>query len=374
MRICLYGYTIGSMGSGARQYAADLGKWLVQQGHDVTLVTAKWGDRSASSDGLRYDFIVSHQSPSSRTVQIDFALRSLLYFRRHRKDFDLIHSLASYPGFVPLAAWVKRVTGLPVVHTLLAPCATHSSFDRLDGLICVSRGIREKILSPRATVIPPFVDLGRFRAARPDNHGRPDTIAIGTMGAPFLRKGIRQLVEAIPTVTEEFPEAHFFLAIDLPGIQFMEETKKERDAIGRFIAEHHLGGKVDIVGHVDVPRFLRSLDLFVYAVQTTLGMIDLPPTLIEALAAGCGVVTSRMGGIGELIEDHGNGLLVEDGDHGRPEAYAAKMLDLLRDRALLERVRRNGPPSVERFELGRVGRQVVEVYERVLRPGKAGEG
>jgi glycosyltransferase involved in cell wall biosynthesis len=154
----------------------------------------------------------------------------------------------------------------------------------------------------------------------------------------------------------------------------MEETRKERDAIGRFIAEHQLADNVDIVGHVDVPRFLRSLDLFVYAVQTTLGMIDLPPTLIEALAAGCGVVTSRMGGIGELIEDHGNGLLVGDGDHGKPQAYAARILDLLRDRALLERVRRNGPPSVERFELGRVGRQVVEFYERALKPDKAGEG
>jgi glycosyltransferase involved in cell wall biosynthesis len=372
MKICLYGYTIGTQGSGARQYATDLGKWLLKDGHDVTLVTGKWGDRSAASNGLKTDYIASRNSPVARTTQIDFALHSISYFRRHRRDFDLIHSVASFPQFIPLVIWVKRLTGLPVIHTLLAPCAPRPSFDSLDGLICVSRGIEEKIQSSHAWYLPPFIDLEPFAHASPYDLGYPDEVLIGTMGAPFHRKGVRYLVEAIPIVLKHYPGVHFFLAVDLPGIQFMKETREERDYINRFIHEHQLRKKVDVLGHVDVPRFLKSLNLFVYAVQTTRGMIDIPPTLLECLAAGCGVVTSREGGISELIQDRHNGLLVEQRDRHRPEAYAEKIIELLRDRSLLDRIRENGPSSVGQFELNRVGQGIVQCYEKVLANREAG--
>jgi glycosyltransferase involved in cell wall biosynthesis len=366
MRICLYGYTIGTKGSGSGQYARDLGKWLEKEGHKVTIATGKWRDRSATPDGLKYDFLLSYDSPMGRRVQIDFALRSILYFRKHRGDFDLIHSLASYPQFVRLASWVKRVTGRPMVHSLLAPCEHRPFFDSLDGLICVSEGIRKKIQASHAVFIPPFIDLKPFGSPSRYDFGYKKDVLIGTMGAPFHRKGIRYLVEAIPLVLEHYPDVHFFLAIDLPGIQFMEETRKEREYIDRFIQEHKIEKKVDILGHVEVPRFLMSIDLFVYAVQTTMGMIDIPPTLLESLAAGCGTVTSRQGGIGELVTDGYNGLLVAPGDHDRPRVYAEKIIELVKNRSLLKTIRENGPPSVERFEISRVGRQLVQFYEEVL--------
>jgi glycosyltransferase involved in cell wall biosynthesis len=366
MKICLYGYTIATMGSGARQYAQDLGHWLVEEGHEVTIVTGKWGDRSATSDGLKYHFVVTHDSPVKKSVQIEFALRSLTYFRKHRKDFNLIHSLSSFPQFIRLAAWIKRITGLPTIHSLLAPCQHRSFFNALDGFICISKGVQKKLKSSRAIYIPPFINLERFRSSSRYDLGYPGDMLIGTIGAPFRRKGIRYLVEAIPLVLGQYPNTHFFLAINLPGIQFMEETKKEKEYIDDFIREHQLENKVDIIGSVEIPRFLKSLDLFVYAVQTTMGMIDIPPTLIESLAARCGVVISQRGGIGELVRDRHNGMLVEEGDHDRPQAYADKIIELLQNKSLLNTIRENGPPSVEKFELNRVGREIVQFYERVL--------
>lgn len=366
MRISLYGYTIGTKASGAKQYAADLGGWLTRNGHKVTLVTGGRGERSAFFDGLTCDFIASHPSPEKKLAQAQFAFRSLVYFSRHRKDFDLIHSVSSFPQFIPLVLWVKKVTGLPVVHTLLAPCAPRPFFNALDGLICVSRGIQDKVRTPRATLIPPVIDLERFRTSSPLDLGHPGDLRIGTMGAPFVRKGVRHVVEAIPMVLSGYPRVHFFLAIRLPGLEFIEETKNEMEYVTRFVSEHHLQNNVTVLGDVEVPGFLKSLDLFVYAVQTTLGMIDIPPTLLESLAAGCGTVSSRAGAIEELIEDGANGLLVAAGHHGRPEAYAEKLLQLIRDRTLLEKIRRNGPPSVERFDLNQGARQVADLYQRVV--------
>jgi glycosyltransferase involved in cell wall biosynthesis len=374
MKVCLYGYTIATQGSGAGQYALDLGQWLVKEGNEVTLVTGRWGDRSSTSDGLKYEFVVSHDSPAKRRVHFDFVLRSVSYFLRHRRDFDLIHSLASFPQFIHLAAWVKRITGLPMVHSLLAPCPPRSFFDSLDGFICISKGIQEQLNSPLGIYIPPFINIERFRSSPPYDLGHPGEVLIGTMGAPFHRKGIRYLVEAIPLVLERYPKAHFFLAIDLPGIQFMEETKREKEYIDRFIHAHQLQGKVDFLGHVDVPQFLKSLDLFVYAVQTTMGMIDIPPTLLECLAAGCGIVTSQKGGIGELVRDGYNGLLVDQGDHDRPHAYAERILELLNNRSLLKTIRENGPRSIEEFEWDRVGRKIFQFYQTILKQRRTGRG
>jgi glycosyltransferase involved in cell wall biosynthesis len=374
MKVCLYGYTIATKGSGARQYALDLGQWLVKEGNEVTLVTGKWGDRSITSDGLKYEFVVSYDSPAKKRVHFDFALRSVSYFLRHRKDFDLIHSLASFPQFIHLAAWVKRITGLPMVHSLLAPCPPRSFFDSLDGFICISKGIQERLNSPLGVYIPPFVNVERFRSSPRYDLGHPDDALIGTMGAPFHRKGIRYLVEAIPLVLERYPKAHFFLAIDLPGLQFMEETKREKEYIDRFIHAHQLQEKVDFLGQVDVPQFLKSLDLFVYAVQTTMGMIDIPPTLLECLAAGCGIVTSQKGGIGELVRDGYNGLLVDAGDHDRPHAYAERILELLNNRSLLKTIRENGPRSIEEFEWDRVGRKIFQFYQSILEQRRTRSG
>jgi glycosyltransferase involved in cell wall biosynthesis len=259
-----------------------------------------------------------------------------------------------------------------MVHSLLASTPPRSFFDSLEGFICISKGIRERLDSPRGIYIPPFIDVGRFRSSLRYDLGHSEDALIGTMGAPFHRKGIRYLVEAIPLVLERYPKAHFFLAIDLPGIQFMEETRREREYIDRFIEAHQLREKVDLLGHVDVPQFLRSLDLFVYAVQTTMGMIDIPPTLLECLAAGCGVVTSQKGGIGELIRDRHNGLFVGSGEHDRPQAYAERILELLNNRDLLKTIRDNGPRSIEEFDLDRVGRKIFQFYQSILEQRRRG--
>jgi glycosyltransferase involved in cell wall biosynthesis len=366
MRVCLYGYSIATRGNGSTQYAVDLSKWLLKNKTDVTLVTAKCGDRSAVHPALKYDFVASHSSPVSKYAQIDFALKSLLYFRKHRHEYDLIHSLSSFPEFGRLAAWIKKVCGLPVVHTLLAPSPQKRYFDALDGLIAVSRGIKEVFQSPRAVHIPPILDLGPFRSCAAYPWRESGDLLIGTMGAPFRRKGVRYVVEAIPLILKENPRVHFYLAIDLPGIQCVEETRREREYIGEFVRSHDLQDKVSFLGQVEVPRFLKSLDLFIYAVQTTMGMIDIPPTLLECLAAGCGVVTSGKDGVSELIDDGQNGLLVHSDECNRPEAYAKKILTLMQDGSLLGRIKEKGPATVEKFESERVGKEIVQFYQNVL--------
>jgi glycosyltransferase involved in cell wall biosynthesis len=61
----------------------------------------------------------------------------------------------------------------------------------------------------------------------------------------------------------------------------------------------------------------------------------LPMSLLEAMAAGCAVVATRVGGIPDLVTDGVDGLLVPPGD---PDALAAALLRVLHDRAFAERL------------------------------------
>jgi glycosyltransferase involved in cell wall biosynthesis len=230
----------------------------------------------------------------------------------------------------------------------------------------VSRNIGQRVGGGRAVYIPPFIDVHRFGGDERDPYGSERDFVVGTMGYPVYRKGIRHLLEAAPSVLSRHPEALFLLAIDLPAVPYLDKVRSEKEYLEGFIGREGLSGRVRILGSVDVPRYLKSLDLFVYAVQTTAGMIDIPPTVLECLAAGCGLLTTRRGAIGEVVKEGENGFFVPEGREGDPGAYADRIVELIEDRERLDRVRRNGPESVADFDAGRVIPRILDLYRDVL--------
>ncbi len=73
---------------------------------------------------------------------------------------------------------------------------------------------------------------------------------------------------------------------------------------------------------------------------------NFPHTVVEALAVGTPVIATDVGGVGEIVEDGRNGLLVPSGD---PEAFAAALRRFLGDAGLRGRLRAAAAPSVARF-------------------------
>jgi len=88
--------------------------------------------------------------------------------------------------------------------------------------------------------------------------------------------------------------------------------------------------------------------------------------LIEAMAFGCPVVASAVGGIPDVVVDGETGLLVPPAS---PEALAAAVLRVLEDAQLAARLGRGGSARVqEYFEWGRITDSVESVYrDAVLR-------
>lgn len=94
---------------------------------------------------------------------------------------------------------------------------------------------------------------------------------------------------------------HLFLAGDGP----------HRRPLAAQIESLGLGDRVHLLGRRDdVASLLKAADVFVFPSRTE----GLPNALLEAMAAGCAIVTTDVPGCRDLIIDDGNGLLVPYGD------------------------------------------------------------
>lgn len=105
-----------------------------------------------------------------------------------------------------------------------------------------------------------------------------------------------------------------------------------RDHLVSWIAEQGLTNRVHLLGRrTDVPRLLKTADLFVFPSRTE----GLPNALLEAMAAGLPVVATDAPGCRDLIESERTGLLVPIDDSRR---LATAIERLLSDRDLARRL------------------------------------
>lgn len=136
------------------------------------------------------------------------------------------------------------------------------------------------------------------------------------LGRLHQKKGVFDLVEAIPKVLERLPEAKFTLA----GDGDLDKVARQAEALG---VRHAL----NLPGWVDgsaKDALLASADLLVLPSYYE----GLPVCILEAMAAGVPVLSSAIGGIPDVLENGACGVLIAPGN---VEALAAALIDSLLD-------------------------------------------
>ena len=134
--------------------------------------------------------------------------------------------------------------------------------------------------------------------------------------------------------------------VDVPDVTLaVGGDGPERSALERRVGELGLEGRVSFLGSVpraQVLRLFRAADASVLPSAWE----NFPHTVVEALAVGCPVIATAVGGVPEVVRDGENGLLVPPGD---PTALAAAIKRFFSDNDLRARLTEAAPASVEGY-------------------------
>jgi glycosyltransferase involved in cell wall biosynthesis len=170
----------------------------------------------------------------------------------------------------------------------------------------------------------------------------------------------------------ELMEAFAALAPDHPGIELvMAGAGPEGEALERRARELGLGDRVRFPGYLTGRAKAECLARSRIFALPTAHAEGLPNALLEAMAAGCAVVTTPVGGISDVVADEVHGRII----HAlSPECLEAALRSLLADPAACAAIgERNREEAWRRYEARLVSGRIEAIYRSVLGRPAAGQ-
>lgn len=290
----------------------------------------------------------------------------------HLGNADFMGGLAAHSLGIPTVSTihvVERESGVRdvVASRLIAAVRRRSA----TAVIAPSEAARRALIAEGIDTPDRILTVHNGVAARPrPGVGRelrrslglePDDLVVATVSVLRPGKGHDVALAAIESLGHRFPKLRLLIVGDGPA----------RPEIAG--AAVHLGEKVVMTGHRDdVIDILDAVDVLVHPTHADV----FPTILLEAMAAAVPVVATRVGGVGEIVEDGRTGILIE------PPPKSASVASALTRLLMSPELRRGlGQRGRERFErefgaetwAGRMRR----IYEDALattRPGTRSRG
>jgi glycosyltransferase involved in cell wall biosynthesis len=283
----------------------------------------------------------------------DAVATGLRLARRWQPDIIHLHTAMVWP----VAQAIQQQTGIPLVYHVHSvdkaeyeigeepqPWLAHSqaqeqaiaaadriialSGDERDLLARYYPQIRDRIRVVGNGISEPAADSGP--PARPRRPGQPLVLYSGRL---VERKGIRELLAAIPRVLQAAPGSRFALAGGPPNLHPADVAAQW---LTPELSPHH--DRIHFTGWLSpaqLARWYRSADILVVPSRyEPFGMV-----ILEGMIHGLPIVASDVGGPAEILDHGRTGLLFPPRD---PAALAAQLIALLHDRELRQRIGRAG--------------------------------
>lgn len=163
----------------------------------------------------------------------------------------------------------------------------------------------------RVEILPNYVNLPTLHSpVEAANHGLTNVLFLGLVG---VRKGVYDLLPAFKKALASAPD----LRLTIGGNGEVDKAQALAQELGISDKVHFAGW----VSGADKLRLLSQAQVYTLPSHNE----GLPVSLLEAMSWNVPVVTTRVGGIPELVRDGVDGLLIDAGDQ---EALANALADL----------------------------------------------
>lgn len=346
---------------------------LQERGHEVSVLIGDAGvgiDTRHLSDGVKFYVAPQVDSLSALTGTPYPIFKNVsAWIRKIDPEIVHVHNHLFFASYQAVKA--SRSLGLPIVlsihafkarrnlllntlQNIYARTVGKSIFEKASSIICLTKSDATDVAGilggiDKISVIPNGVDTAFFK---PSPEKDPDLIS--WVGRFVPEKGLTYLLEAMQKVVKEHPSARLVMCGD--GIARTECM--------------HLTARLGLVDRVSFPGRLDRTELAELLARTTVFAFPslsegLPRSVLEAMASGVPVVASDIPGIGEVITDGNDGLLVSPRDS---DSLAAAILRVLRDSDLVKQLGENARrTAVQRFSMSGSVRMQESLYRESAR-------
>lgn len=299
--------------------------------------------------GLRYGWLKSYAEWWTHNTSVFREMHAYLASQRFTAVFtmhipwysELMVVLAARMAMIPFVIKIFTSTQLPMQgHRWLAHLLIARFVSRIVVVTPEARrfALLVGFLTERYSVIRSVGVVGREFAPEDANptlvrerYGIPkEAPVIGIVARIDPVKGHEDFLRAVAILAKEFPDLRALVV----GAQF-DPAEPHEARLQRLCDDLAISDRVVFTGmQWDVEHFYAAMDVVVHP-----ALYDLFPfSVLEACSMERAVVATRVGGIPRMIKDGETGRLVPP---RAPQEIAKAVAELLRDRALRERLGRN---------------------------------
>jgi len=303
--------------------------------------------------------VTSFRSPS--------LVRAIAVFRNYIQEHKirLVHTLDVPTNIFGIAS--ARISGLrPAIASQLWFLNTiprqlwtlhRLSMRFADAVVVNSDAVRSQLaaenkkLADRVFVSHNGVETDIFYPAPRTGNSAAETIVIGSVCALRPEKRLDLLIEAFAQVRKKFTATKLLIV----------GSGEMRAALERRSEELGIRGHCEFQpAQLNVVPWMHAIDVFVVSSESE----SFPNALLEAMACGCCVIGSNVGGIPELIESGESGLLFEPGSASE---LSDRLFTVLNDASLRKRLASQAAQRArDQFSIERAIARMEQIYNSLL--------
>ncbi|XP_075214011.1 phosphatidylinositol glycan anchor biosynthesis class A [Lycorma delicatula] len=308
-RICMVSdFFYPNMG-GVEEHIFNLSQCLLLRGHKVIVLTHSYQDRVGvryMTNGLKVYYLPIITFYNQCILPSIICSLPLIRYIFIRERITIVHGHSAFSALAHEAMMIGRLLGLKTVftdHSLFGFADTSAiitnkflelSLSDCNHCICVSHTgkentvLRARVKHERVSVIPNAVDTTMF-IPEPENR-KKDKVTIVLVSRLVYRKGIDLLAQIIVDICHKYQDVEFLIGGDGPKRTLLEEVREK----------HHLQDRVTLLGiieHSQVHNVLTRGHIFLNTSLTEAYCM----AIVEAASCGLQVVSTRVGGIPEVL-------------------------------------------------------------------------
>lgn len=373
---------------GAEVYAENLGKRLVERGHNVNVLTlgVKSAPRKEDIDGMKIHRLSAPDKPGLRFFI--FFLKVFIELFKNRSKIDVIHAYQIYTGGIVLVLFGK-ILRKPVIiregsHTLYY-FMTLEGFLKGRMMSWAMRNAKEVYC-----ITPKFVRSMKMAGARPDvlwspvdadlfspvknknlqkrNAGLNGRFVVLFVGRLVSFKNVSCLIEAVPKLSNDIKGLSVVIVGDGPERKHLEDQAK---SLG-------VSEKVRFVGHLPLIKtadYYRIADVFVHPAVSNMKYekdLSFPSnTIYQAMASGIPSVSTVEHQLSEsrlpVVKET---LVMESGMAMKPNSpghLAEAVLKIYRNESLRKRLGANArKTALKKLDWDLHVNKMVEKYGKMI--------